>query len=136
MRPKDSLDFTAFKESVLFFGDESSLAAAQALHRYRKNTLRTRLILEVTSPQEVEMVTAKLALENVALFEKKHDGSHLEKIVTRLVEDASTLGSPQWVFTGQAQSIQSIRKLLSAAGIESSNSKVKAYWSPGKTGMD
>ena len=136
MRPKDSLDFTAFKESVLFFGDESSLAAAQALHRYRKNTLRTRLILEVTSPQEVEMVTAKLALENVALFEKKHDGSHLEKIVTRLVEDASALGSPQWVFTGQARSIQSIRKLLSAAGIESSNSKVKAYWSPGKTGMD
>ncbi|WP_158820230.1 siderophore-interacting protein [Granulicella sp. S156] len=134
MRPKDSLDFTAFKEPVLFFGDETSLAAAQAFHRCTKNALR--FLLEVTSPPEVEIATAKLGLENIALFEKTHDGSHLEKIVTRLVEDASTLGSPQWVFTGQARSIQSIRKRLRAAGIEPSNSKVRAYWSPGKTGMD
>ena len=136
MRPKDSLDFMAFKEPVLFFGDETSLAAGQALHRCVKNVLRTRFLLEVTSPQDVEIVAAKLGLENIALFERQHDGSHLEKIVTRLVEDASVLGSPQWVFTGQARSIQSIRKRLREAGVEPSKSKVKAYWSPGKTGMD
>jgi len=136
MRPKDSLDFTAFKEPVLFFGDETSLAAAQTLHRCRKNALRIRFLLEVTSPPEVEIATAKLGLENIALFEKKQNGSHLEKIITRLVEDASALGSPQWVFTGQARSIQNIRKSLRAAGVEPSNSKVRAYWSPGKTGMD
>ena len=33
MRPKDSIDFTNFTDPALFFGDETSLAAAQALHR-------------------------------------------------------------------------------------------------------
>lgn len=125
-----------FKDPVLFFGDETSLAAAQALHFCCKDALRIRFILEVTAPREVKIAAAKLGLEDVTLFEKDHTGTYLEKIVTRLVEDAFELGAPQWVFTGQARSIQSIRKRLRAAGIESSSSKVKAYWSPGKTGMD
>ena len=53
-----------------------------------------------------------------------------------LEQHASAINSPEWFFTGQALSIQSIRKRLKADRIPLDRSVVKAYWSPGRTGMD
>ena len=136
LRPKNSLDFTTFASPALFFGDETSLAAARALSCHRSHAAGDRIVLEVTSPVETGAVVAQLGLQGVQLFAKTSTGAHLDGTVQRLAESAGAMGSPQWVFTGQARSIQAIRTRLRDLGVASTGSKVRAYWSPGKTGMD
>jgi ferric-chelate reductase (NADPH) len=137
MRPKDSIDFTNFTEPALFFGDETSLAAAQALHRCRRQTAApTRYVFEVNSPAKAEVILRKFGVSQASLVQTREDGGHLADVISQLAEQAARMRSPQWVFTGQARSIQSVQKGLKQAGISLLGSKVKAYWSPGKTGLD
>jgi ferric-chelate reductase (NADPH) len=136
MRPKDSLDFTKIDGNAVFFGDETSLAAAQTLEHCRKKNAEHRYILEVTQLAAAERVAARLMLGNIAFVQRSSDGTHLEVVAEKLAQSASELRLPQWIFTGQARSIQTLRKNLRAAGSETPKSKVRAYWSPGKTGMD
>ena len=42
----------------------------------------------------------------------------------------------RFVLTGQAQSIQRISRALKAAGVGSARILAKAYWAPGKAGLD
>ena len=136
MRPKDSIDFTNITEPALFFGDETSLASAQALHLCRRQTGVARFVFEVNSPVQAEVVLRKFDVSQASLVQKREDGSHLADVVLLMAEQAARMQSPQWVFTGQARSIQSVQKGLKQAGISLFGSKVKAYWSPGKTGLD
>ena len=136
MRPKDSIDFTNFTEPALFFGDETSLASAQALHLCHRQTEAARYVFEVNSPAQAGMVLRKFDVSRASLVQKREDGSHLADVVLRMAEQAAKMQSPQWVFTGQARSIKSVQKGLKQAGTSLLGSKVKAYWSPGKTGLD
>jgi ferric-chelate reductase (NADPH) len=136
MRPKDSIDFTNFTEPALFFGDETSLASAQALHLCHRQTEAARYVFEVNSPAQAEVILRKLGVSPTSLVQIREDGSHLANVVLLMAEQAARMQSPQLVFTGQARSIQSVQKGLKQAGISVFGSKVKAYWSPGKTGLD
>jgi NADPH-dependent ferric siderophore reductase len=151
MRPKDSLDFTNFDGRAIFFGDETSMAAAYALQSCRRADARHRYVLEVTSAAEAKSVVDRLGLEDVTLYERTSEGEHLEGVVRKLAQSAGSdsEGSEdsdktdkyegrvsQWIFTGQARSIQRVQKGLRELGVEVRRSKVRAYWSPGKTGMD
>jgi ferric-chelate reductase (NADPH) len=135
MRPKDSLDFAKLDGQALFFGDETSVAALQTLYRH-DDTAAARYVLEVNSPTQAELILQRLAIANVSLVQKRQDGSYLAEVVSKLTGYASVMQEPQWIFTGQARTIQSVRKSLKSAGVGMRTSKVKAYWSPGKTGMD
>lgn len=53
-----------------------------------------------------------------------------------LASTATSLGLPQWILTGGAQSIQTLRKLLRAHRMLFSRAERKAYWANGKTGLD
>jgi ferric-chelate reductase (NADPH) len=136
MRPKDSLDFTTIHQNTLFFGDDTSLAAAQALQGCHNKAFGLRSILEVVSTDAAQTVANTLALDGLTLIQKKPDDSHLHEVVAKLTEQAAAFQSPHWIFTGHARSIQTLRRTLKARGIELAKSKVRAYWSPGKTGMD
>jgi NADPH-dependent ferric siderophore reductase len=142
MRPKDSLDFTNFEGRAIFFGDETSMAAAYALESCRRGDARHRYVLEVSSAAEAKSVAEGLGLEGVTLCEKKGEGEHLEGVVRELAEggggefEGRASESSQWIFTGQARSIQRVQKGLKGLGVEMRRSKVRAYWSQGKTGMD
>jgi ferric-chelate reductase (NADPH) len=151
MRPKDSLDFTNFAGHAIFFGDETSMAAAYALQSCRRADARHRYVFEVTSKAQAKNVVDRLELKNVALYQRTESGEHLEGVVNKLIQSAGgdVEGSDsskksdsfegqvsQWIFTGQARSIQTIQRELKGMGVEMRRSKVRAYWSPGKTGMD
>jgi ferric-chelate reductase (NADPH) len=136
MRPKDSIDFTNFTDPALFFGDETSLASAHALNICRRQTGVARYVFEVNSPAQAEVVLRRFGMSQASLVQKREDGSHLADVVLLMAEQTARMQSPQWVFTGQAGSIQSVQKRLKQAGISLFGSKVKAYWSPGKTGLD
>lgn len=49
MRPQDSLDLASVTEPVLFFGDETSFAAAQTLDRRQSSGGALRYVFEVES---------------------------------------------------------------------------------------
>jgi NADPH-dependent ferric siderophore reductase len=151
MRPKNSLDFTNFEGQAIFFGDETSMAAAYSLQSCKRAEARPRYVFEVTSAAEAKSVGDNLGLEDVTLCQRTRDGEHLEEVVRKLAQGASRdseesgdsdkIGSSatrfsQWIFTGQARSIQRVQKGLRELGVEVRRSKVRAYWSPGKTGMD
>jgi len=136
MRPQDSLDLSVSDVPAVFFGDETSLAAAQALHRCSSQHISSRYFLEVSSPAEAEEASRRLGLSNVSLFHRSMDGSHLIAIAAQMETNALNMQSPQWVFTGHAASIQTLRSRLSRSGITLSKGKTKAYWATGKTGLD
>ena len=136
MRPKDSIDFEAFKGPTLFFGDETSLASAQALERSRGQAHAPRYVFEVSSPAQADLILQRFRVSQVSLVRKHEDGSHLANVVSQMAEQAGRMQSPQWIFTGQARSIQRVQQGLKQAGISLAGSKVKAYWSPGKNGLD
>jgi NADPH-dependent ferric siderophore reductase len=151
MRPKNSLDFTNFEGHAIFFGDETSMAAAYALQSCKRADVRHRYVLEATSAAEAKSVVDWLKLEDVTLYQRTGEGDHLEEVVRQLAQsadrdseefddsddtDKSGEGVSQWIITGQAQSIQRVQKGLRGLGVEVRRNKVRAYWSPGKTGMD
>jgi ferric-chelate reductase (NADPH) len=136
MRPKDSIDFPSFTQPALFFGDETSLAAAQALHRCRGQSASARCVFEVNSTAQADVVLQKFGVLQASLVQTREDGSHLAEVISLMTEQAARMQSPQWVFTGQARSIQSVQRGLKQAGVPLSGSKVKDYWSPGRTGLD
>jgi ferric-chelate reductase (NADPH) len=137
MRPKDSLDLKSIEENAIFFGDDTSLAAAQALQGCSESAAGRRYVLEVCSMDAAQKVASRLALDPLILVQKKEDDSHLGAVLEKLlVEDIIDSQSPQWIFTGQARSIQMLQKSLKAKGIALGRSQVRAYWSPGKTGME
>jgi len=65
--PRDSLGFTGIKTPALFFGDETSIAAAQALRSTQGNE-ETRFFLEVSSLVESEEVLRCLDLPDAGSF--------------------------------------------------------------------
>ena len=136
MRPQDSIDFASFSAPALFFGDETSLAAAQTLSQCERLTARSQFLFEVSSIAQTARILRRLNIPNTELIQKNHDGSHLPLVVSKLIEQATLMLSPQWILTGQAQSIQGIRRGLNQAGVPLLRSKVKAYWSLGKSGLD
>ena len=136
MHPQDSLDFRSFTAPALFFGDETSFAAAQALSGCDRPGAASCFVLEAESPAEAEIVLRRLGVTNVVLIEKQKGGTHLPLVAANLTERAVSMRSFQWVFTGQAHSIQSILKRLKHDRVALPKIKVKAYWSLGKTGMD
>ena len=136
MHPKNSIDFTQHEGPALFFGDETSFAAAQTLQQCRQDKLSTHLIFEVTSSSDAQAVVSRLGLQQVTLLQKTTDDAHLEQAAHELSQRASILDAPAWFFTGRAPSIQAVRKCLTADGVSLKRGAVKAYWSPGKKGLD
>jgi NADPH-dependent ferric siderophore reductase len=136
MRPKNSIDFTKEQGPAVFFGDETSFAAAQVLQQFQQERASGRLIFEVGSLPEARVVVSAMKLEQVTLLEKTSDGSHLEQAAKELNRLASLHKTPTWFFTGCAPSIQVVRKRLKANGVSLSRGAVKPYWSPGRKGID
>jgi len=143
--------FTNFEGHAIFFGDETSMAAAYALQSCARADARHRYVLEVTSAADAKRVVDSLGLRDVTLYQRTAEGEHLDGVVRKLMQstgrdfegscdsdktDKSGGRVAQWIFTGQAQSIQRVQKGLRELGVEVRRSKVRAYWSPGKTGMD
>jgi ferric-chelate reductase (NADPH) len=75
MRPKNSLDFTNFEGHAIFFGDETSMAAAYALQSCKRADVRHRYVLEATSAAEAKSVVDWLKLEDVTLYQRTGEGS-------------------------------------------------------------
>jgi len=109
--PRSSLDFSANKGQTIFFGDETSIGAAVA-HQRNSNYAEWIYFLEVSSLPESLEVVERFGLKDAKLIAKVPGAQHLLE-VERLMMEANTVApASHWIFTGNAQSIQEVKKVL------------------------
>lgn len=130
--PRASLDTLHLTDPLALFGDESAIGLAYALalqHRPRA----FRGYFETTDPDSARDVVARLGIGNVTLFHREAGDAHvdaMEAALPALVADSS------FVLTGKAGTIQRLRQSLKRHGVPAKRIMTKAYWAPGKTGLD
>ncbi|WP_453958028.1 siderophore-interacting protein [Amorphus suaedae] len=131
--PRRSLDVRHLPGPLSIFGDETSIALASALARHGGDRPVTSW-LEVSDPASAEQVSAALGLRDVTWFAKRQGDAHGAQM-----EEAARVraaGGGSFVLTGKAGTVQRLRHALKRAGVSADRIATKAYWAPGKTGMD
>ncbi|WP_343314179.1 siderophore-interacting protein [Brucella sp. BE17] len=129
--PRRSLDMSRGDEPVVLFGDETSFALAMAMEG--KSPV-AELIFEVSDAEESRGVLTAIGLGRATVVERRDGDAHLAAIGADLSRHVAS--GARFVLTGRAQSIQNVSQALKKSGMASSSVKSKAYWSPGKTGLD
>ncbi|SDF43651.1 Siderophore-interacting FAD-binding domain-containing protein [Dyella sp. 333MFSha] len=131
--PRASLDLSGVQGEPVVFGDETSMGLVYALaQRFPHQKLHG--ILEVSHAARAGEVIARLALEGVEIHERLPEDAHFPAVERRFAALAATPAS--FVLTGKATSIQHASRALKALGVSRARMMSKAYWSPGKTGLD
>lgn len=118
---------------MVLFGDETSFGLAVAL---RDGPLADGAIhvFEVSDVAAARPVLDVVGLGQATLIERITDDVHLGDAEAELLRFAAT--DARFVLTGKASSIQRVSRALKAADVISSRVKAKAYWAPGKVGLD
>ncbi|MBN9218310.1 MAG: siderophore-interacting protein [Mesorhizobium sp.] len=130
--PRRSLDLSGIEAPLVLFGDETSFALAAALRTLQSP--RTTVIFEVSDVAESGPVLEEIGLGDANLTARAANDAHLGAVADKVAAHAST--GAHFVLTGKAPAIQHVNRALRAAGVGSSRMKTKAYWAPGKTGLD
>ncbi|WP_342731832.1 siderophore-interacting protein [Bradyrhizobium sp. B117] len=131
--PRRSLDLTGFEAPIVLFGDETSFGLAAAL-RDNLQAGGALHMFETTDVAASRQVLEAISLGEARLIARSADDVHLAAVEAEMLRLAAN--GAQFVLTGKASSIQRISRALKAAGVASSRIKAKAYWAPGKTGLD
>ncbi len=134
--PRSSLNFADSKGESIFFGDETSIGAALAHNQSCKEPSRNAYVFEISSLAESNEVVHRLGLSQAKLIAKVPGETHLVDVEKEIAAATQAAVGPWWIFTGNAQSIQTIRKTLRARRISPSHLSTKAYWAYGKKGLD
>ena len=134
--PRSSLDFAQPKKETIFFGDETSIGAAVAHQRGSQDATQNTYVFEVSSLPEAQEVIRRLELQQAKLIVKAPGRKHLSEVEQEIAAAVRIAPRSQWIFTGNAQSIQSIRKSLRHRHRTSGQISTKAYWAYGKKGLD
>ena len=129
--PRASLDLARLKGPVVVFGDETSFGLSIALSGQQR-TEPVDHLFEVNAQERARSALKPFDLSNIEVFLRTPDDDHLSAIETRL----STLAAPEtnWVLTGKAGSVQRLHRFLKT--LSPIRAITKAYWAPGKTGLD
>jgi NADPH-dependent ferric siderophore reductase len=131
--PRRSLDLAPLVQQagpVVFFGDETSFGLVASLGSRDD----VRAVFEVGAIAESRNVLDALGVRPLALMERRTDDSHLAELQAAMSSPLSS--DTRYVLTGKASSIRQVSRALKAQGVEARRIMAKAYWAPGKTGLD
>ncbi len=134
--PRGSLDLTALTRPGLLFGDETSFGLAHALRFTPAGTNGVEVVLEVSSGEAARGALEAVGVAGAHLIERRTDDAHLAELEALIVSLRERHAIEGWVLSGKAPSIQSLSKLLRRLGAARSHIQSKAYWAPGKAGLD
>ena len=133
--PQVSLDLAGLSRPAVFFGDETSFAAAKTLQSHLAPG-HAMLVFEISSTAEAQAIAARLDLRDIQFYERQPDGAHIPLVTEAIRHTLGAMATPHLVLTGNGRSIQAIRTRLRSTGSGVIDYLVKAYWSPGKTGLE
>lgn len=132
--PRHSLDRRDLTGPLAHFGDETSIGLAYALI-HRDSLQPVSCSLEVGSLEASRQNLGELGIDGgVRLFERRADDGHIvamEECLSASVDDSIV-----FVLTGKAGTVQRLRQVLKRHDVPSSRIVTKAYWAPGKKGLD
>ena len=130
--PRRSLDLSDPGAPVVLFGDETSFGLAAALRAMSGFSLTC--MFEATDIAESRPVLERVGLGDATLIARATDDAHLAATAVEVAAHAAS--GAHFVLTGKARSIQHVSRVLKTEGVGSSRVKAKAYWAPGKVGLD
>jgi len=131
--PRSSLDTRALTGPVVIVGDETSIGLACSLrHLHQEKAVQS--FLETDDMDSVRAVAAHLGIGGLHLLQRTAGDAHLQAIAEHLAAPAAA--GAAFLLTGKAQSIQQLHRGLKSVGVPSGRILTKAYWAPGKTGLD
>jgi ferric-chelate reductase (NADPH) len=134
--PRGSLDLDALGRPALLFGDETSFGLAHAL-RFTSATARgVHVLLEVNSIAASSAALDAIDVSGAHLVERHPADAHLEEMERLAAQLVQTHSIGAGVLSGKATSIQRVSKHLRQLGVPRARIQTKAYWAPGKTGLD
>ncbi|WP_447727659.1 siderophore-interacting protein [Sphingomonas koreensis] len=131
--PRGSLDLRRTPRSAAVFGDETSIGLAYALAQLDPARSVTCLF-EVTDAESVRQVLIQLGMREAKLFAKQDSDAHFEAMEAAI--PALATAGAGFVLTGKATTVQRLRQSLKRYGVPAASILTKAYWAPGKTGLD
>ncbi|AFK56215.1 siderophore-interacting protein [Tistrella mobilis] len=129
--PRRSLDLTGAGGPVVVFGDETSFALAASLGA--EGDAEGHLF-EVTDVAASRLVLARMGLNGARVIGRQAGDTHLAVAEAELTRLAAR--RVRFALTGKASSIQRMSRALKTIGVPAARIRAKAYWAPGKTGLD
>ena len=133
---QESLDLMGLSRPAVFFGDETSLAAAKTLQSHLAPNHATRFIFEISSAGEAQTAADRLELGDAQYYVRQADDAHIPLATEAIRHALGSLATSHLVLTGNGRSIQAIRASLRTGYSGAIDYRVKAYWTPGKTGLE
>jgi ferric-chelate reductase (NADPH) len=133
---QESLDLVEMSQPAVFFGDETSFAAAKTLQTHLTPGNATRFVFEVSSTVESEAVAQRLQLRDAQFCMREPDGGHIPLVAEAIRHALADIATSHLVLTGNGRSIQAIRARFRADYAGVIDFHAKAYWAPGKTGLE
>ncbi|WP_395396960.1 siderophore-interacting protein [Novosphingobium sp. BL-8A] len=131
--PRASLDLRQLEGPIAVFGDETSLGLAHAMARHDPCRVVSGYF-EVCGAAVGAAMGDRLGRLDGSFFETAADQSHVAAMEARL--PSLIAGGSAFVLTGKAGTVQRLRQALKLRGVPAARIKAKAYWAPGKVGMD
>ncbi|WP_206366513.1 siderophore-interacting protein [Sphingomonas gei] len=131
--PRASLDIGSLPGPLVILGDETSIGLAYAATHQDRARLVTSCF-EVEGGDTAQRVIASLGLQGVSLVARRADNAHLPALDASLSDGVAAGAS--FVLTGKAATIQRLRQSLRQQSVPATRLVTKAYWTPGKAGLD
>jgi NADPH-dependent ferric siderophore reductase len=133
--PRKSIRLAGSRSPVIVCGDETSLGLAAALAGQRPPA-EVLGVFEVSAPAETMPVIERLRLDGARVCARLDNDGHLAELGNNLAALLDTHATADIVLTGKAATIQHLSRLLQRRGTAAGRRQAKAYWAPGKTGLD
>ena len=128
--PRGSIDASRLQRPLVLFGDETSMGVACALAKHGSISA----YFEVGDVERAQHVATQVGIENSTFFSRGADSLHVNEMEEALSRHCESAAS--FVLTGKAATIQRLRQRLKRHAIPSARLATKAYWAPGKIGLD
>ena len=133
--PRKSIDRSRLSGPVMFFGDETSLGLATALFN-DVSSPAGQMLFEVSTLADTKPVVERLQLNDAHLCARLENDRHFAELETYVSSFLRAHAAADIVLTGKATSIQHITRLLRQRNAGADRRQSKAYWAPGKAGLD
>jgi NADPH-dependent ferric siderophore reductase len=129
--PRNSISKKIMMGPIALFGDETSIGIAMALSRGARSLPS---FFEMAEKETAGSALAELGLRDATLFARTTGDAHLAEMEAAVADLAATQTS--FLLTGKATTIQRLLTALKRQTVPSDRILTKAYWAPGKTGLD
>nr|WP_315393931.1 siderophore-interacting protein [uncultured Duganella sp.] len=133
--PRGSVRLERPASLVILFGDETSLGLARALANHACAPTVVS-VLEVRAAADMAAAVDHLQLHYPHRSVRLDGDAHFPELEARMTTLLRAHPEAAVVLTGKAGSIQRMGRLLRQLDVSAGRRQSKAYWAPGKTGMD